>query len=365
MKKKAEIQAYLKTIRPKKEVDYLAIQQYCLRWGINYSISDRLAKDSDKKLVSYEDFRGWVGDDEPSQGEVIVLDDDKGVGLVKNSYYDSITFHVLLTPGQAPRIDNISIPRNGYRNASKKDWIRIQKTLSEHNLDYNRRKGVLVDKMMFSNGKFARVTLLGKKIGFGIIREIKDDGTIIMYIFKPANNFVRYSLAEEVGNFYECQLETVSRQERAAIAKDLASKGLFWKGHTKRVEPMNFRLPQGSPYYFINIFFQVKKAYDKRNKRNDTHVYCSNYFHSIKEAQELLAELPQNKPIRRSPIGQKYYTISNYLNVAEVIEKGYAKDLDRFNSGNYFHSEERASRFLHIFLDRRKKQLLRKEKETE
>ena len=336
MKSRAQIEAYLKSTRPKREIDELAIRHYCLNSGIDLTGLNNSTKTPNKPSISYRQFKKWIGDNNLKKGDIIKLESDGNIGLVRSSDTNTITFHALLNVSSGElRTSDITFDRTAYQTASSCERKLLQRALSSKNLSYLLRKNTLVEKFRPLDGSFVRVSILDQKVGMGIFHEINKEGKILFHVF--LNNTSRYYLNKTYRFFSDCQLSLIKNsKDIESINNTLKQSGYVWDGYSKKVGINGLRRFKGGVYYYINNYLEIITATDEYSKLDLKRFRAKNYYIQREDAVDMLSVFSDRLPKEKRKLGQVYYYIDNYLEIVEVADYRKSKDTKRFEAGNYF-----------------------------
>lgn len=335
MKSSSQIKAYLLDSRPKREIDELAIRQYCQNFGIDLSDCNNFPKTSNKPAITYRQFKSWLGNENLEKGEVITLDVDGSIGLVRSCDATSITFHALLHVSTGVLHLSSTLDRSSYHSSSAKERKQLQRALSAHRLNYLKRWNILVDKALPEDGSFVQVSILGEKKGTGIFKKVDPQGKLIFHAFvNPKNS--QCHLDKTFRHFDDCQLLNASLKDKDAINNILKSQGYVWDGYSKKIGINGLRRYKGEPYFYINSYLEIIQATDNYSKQDLKRFRAKNYFVQYEDAADMLSMFSMKLPTVNRKFGNVYFYIDNYLQIIEVSDYRKPKDKRRFEVGNYF-----------------------------
>ena len=290
MKSSQHVHSFLSSVRGNGEIDELAIIQYCAGFGIK---AEFFNTEKEPLKITFEQFKAWFSCDFPQKNDVITLNDTGVVGIVEKVDYNSFFIGVSLTP--SGELDTTSMeftePHNAaFRCAPQEEIVRMQIRLYEAGLSWNKKFGKLTDRFMPINNSLIRISLLTKRVGIGVFKEIDADGNIIMYCIKMEDGPLRYSLCENIGKAIDFQIDMINNAERQILKQEFAKVGKTWNGHEKRVEPIDFRVAPGKGYYYIDNYLEIIKTNDNRKPKDLKRFCCGNYYTSREEAEEILQQ---------------------------------------------------------------------------
>lgn len=334
MKSSSQIKAYLLDSRPKREIDELAIRQYCQNFGIDLSDCNNFPKTSNKPAITYRQFKSWLGNENLEKGEVITLDADGSIGLVRSCDTASITFHALLLVSGVLCLSS-TLDRCSYCSSSAKERKQLQRALSVHHLNYQKRKNVLVEKTIPEDGNYVQVSIIGEKVGIGIFKKVDPLGKIIFHALVNSKTS-GCQLDKKFRHFDDCQLLNASFKDKDAINNILKSQGYVWDGYSKKIGINGLRRYKGEPYFYINSYLEIIQATDNYSKQDLKRFRAKNYFVQYEDAADMLSMFSMKLPTVNRKFGNVYFYIDNYLQIIEVSDYRKPKDKRRFEVGNYF-----------------------------
>lgn len=338
MKSSSQIKAYLLDSRPKREIDELAIRQYCQNFGIDLSDCNNFPKTSNKPAITYRQFKSWLGNENLEKGEVITLDVDGSIGLVRSCDATSITFHALFHVSTGVLHLSSTLDRSSYRSSSAKERKQLQRALSVHHLIYQKRQNVLVDKNIPEDGNYVQVSIIGEKVGIGIFKKVDPLGKIIFHALVKSKT-ARCQLDKTFRHFDECQLLNASIKDKNAINDILKSQGYVWDGYSKKIVINGLRRYKGEPYYYINSYLEIIRTTDNYSKLDLKRFRAKNYFVQYEDAVDMLSMFSMKLPTVKRKFGNAYFYIDNYLQIIKVSDYRKPQDAKRFEVGNYFLDE--------------------------
>lgn len=165
--------------------------------------------------------------------------------------------------------------------------IRVQRIFNNAGFSWNRRKNISFKrKFEIRENQQVRLSILGRKFGYGVFKEIDILGRIVLYCLKLEGEDALFSLHEILGPAEEYQIDPISTYERKIFAVELATFGISWNGHLKQVERINYRMPKGGIYYYVNDMFEVVKTTDRYRQRDTKRLSVGNYFFHDKIADK-------------------------------------------------------------------------------
>lgn len=355
-KNKAEIHDFFRCYRPESETHELAIAQFCGQRHFAVLIDAT----PDKRLpVTYEQFRRWFEEETPRRGDVVTLA-GKGVsGIVETVGVDhSVCLRVSIR-GDELCTSSGYFSYTSLQAAGKEEVNRLQRALYRHGLLWNGWRNRIKQRETPKENIQYQISVLGRKIGYGVFREIDRNGRIVMYCLKPEDGPVRYSLREVVGPVEDYQLEPINVGQREILARELEAAGVLWNGFHKRIEPVRYPLPQGKGYYYLDESWEICRNIGQGKSKGEKYFNSGNYSccrEPLEEIRKYLFEELGVSPADRSE-ETVYYYLKEYWKVDKTTDKGRKRDIRRARAGNYFTDEESIARLSSRLREKRKEQL--------
>lgn len=358
MKSKKEVATFLQSLNPLDTIDELAIEGYCRRMGYNINF---VPKPENTQNITFKDFKEWFENDLATKNDVIVLSCGT-IGVVKKTTFNKIILGAYLTTNGDFSQSQIEVKTDAFRLANQNEKINLQQAFNKQNIAWNRFKSKIVNRLIPSHNQQIRFTILGDKIGIGVIREIKKNGDVILYCYLKINGNVNYSLYENIGKQEFIQLEVPSFPERRLFAEELAKIGKVWNGKLKRIEPINYRAEPGQTFTFINMFWEIEVSSEQRRQKNQILFKSSNYFRVRENCEKMIdffrSERKKHPIQNRCTQGSIYYFINENWEIQETVDNNKPKDSKLHATGNYFADTKTPETILHKITEERKKQLV-------
>lgn len=290
MKSSQHVHSFLSSARGNGEIDELAIIQYCARFGVKAEFSNM---EKEPRKITFEQFKEWFSYDFPQKNDIIVFNETSVIGIVEKCGYNSFVTGVSLSPDGELDISPVEFTeplRVAFRSAMEDEMVRMQKALYEAGLSWNKKFGKLASGFVPTDNSLIRISLLTRRVGIGVFKEIDDDGNIVMYCVKMENEPLRYSLSENIGKVTDYQIDMINNAERRILKQEFAKVGKVWNGHEKRVEPIDFRVALGKPYYYIDNYLEIVSTNDYHKPKDLRRFWCGNYYTCREEAEEILQQ---------------------------------------------------------------------------
>lgn len=347
---------FFRYYRPENETHELAISQFCAKRRFSLSIDGN----KDGRLpVTYDKFKQWFEEEAPERGDVVVLPDKGVTGIVELSGVDQrIRLYASLHEGElctASREFDYKV----LCQAQEEDRLKLQHALHDSGLSWNPwRSKIKKQEIPVENVQY-QISMLDRKIGYGVFREIDAQGQIVMYCVKLEGEPVRYSLYEVIGSQRDYQLDKINVSQREKLSEELAVAGVAWNGFFKRIEPVGYVGDPGSEYYYLNEFWEVCKSREQGKTKSIRYFNQGNYFRERKSIDALkgyLLKVLDDRLVER--VAEKeYYYLKEFWKVHKTLDKGRSKDLKRAKHRNYFQTEEEAQGIVSLLQQKRNEQL--------
>lgn len=349
------IQDFFRCYRPEDETHELAICQFCAKRRFTVKIDGTR---DDRKPVTYQLFKEWFETETPKRGDVVVIPEKGVTGIFEmTGVNQSVCLFVSFRDGKLnPKPECYHYV--SLRLADEEEVLQLQRAFNENRLAWNGwRSKVKPSEELLENVQY-QISVLGRKIGYGVFREIDAEGRIVMYCVKPEGQPVRYSLREVIGPVSDYQLEKINVGQRENLSVELAKAGMVWNGFFKRIEPIGYQLSPGFEYYYLNEYWEVCKAREQGKPRSLKCFNQGNYFREKPEVELLESYLKkQRSNYSFEPVkGGIYYYLKECWKVCKGENKGKSKDMKRIAGGNSFPSEESAME-LSILLQQKRNEL--------
>lgn len=296
MKTKNQIIAFLRTVKPKDEVHGMAIMGYCnnvlsVQVDFNKNMENRNLPD-----IGLEDFKNWLEEDTLCCG-MVIYSPHGIVGIIETVDYQTISLSVSLDRTGHLLQESISLAREGCREATKNEKLKLQHKLNEMGLGWNRRKqAIFKSDYVLKDNQQIRLSLLGQKLGVGVFKEVDESGQLVMYCVKMEKQPARYSKHEIVGAVKDFQVEPISSYERRIFSEELKKCGISWNGHLKTIDYVSIRVAMGETYYYLNDLFEIASCVDKYRSRDTKRWKVGNYFTRQDCAERFRQKLQANIP---------------------------------------------------------------------
>lgn len=357
-KSKPAINDFFQCYRPENETHELAIKQFCCKRHFMVAIDGT----PDKRFpVTYDQFRQWFETDTPRRGDVVILPAEGVSGIVETVGVDNTVCLYISLTGKTLNLTSGYFRYTTLEAADEAAILRLQRALYGHGVLWNQwRNRIKLREEPKENVQY-QISILGRKAGYGIFREIDTQDRIVMYCLKREGEPVRYSLHEVVGPQSDYQLEPINVGQREELAKELEETGVLWNGFCKRVEPVDYLVPEGKGYYYLDEFWAVCRTIEQGKSKGARYFSGGNYSRYREPLEEirkyLVNELGISSVSRTE--GNEYYYLKEFWKVCKTTDKGRRRDIKRAKAGNYFKTEEAIRNLLLRLQEKRKEQLAR------
>ena len=116
-----------------------------------------------------------------------------------------------------------------------------------------------------------RVSFEGRGIsGMGIMRTIdfhKNTFEMFCYSLYDKSKTTKYSMHEEFSGYTDFTVNPIGRNEYLQLGRRLNKYGKMWNDRLSRIEPIDFEVKDGEPYFYISETFKMVKCDEKRHGR--------------------------------------------------------------------------------------------------
>lgn len=297
---KRQIEEFVNKVQPEDEMNKMAILGYCNTiLGIKITFREDGA---DLPKVNLEQFKQCIHGGMFQQGDVVCDGGQGGMGIVYSANFKTLSLIAYVDKEGTLHQEPVEVERTGCRIATQAEMFKIQRMLHKAGLGWDKRKCVLFKQIYVpQENQQVRLSVLGRKMGLGVFKEIDPNGWIIMYCVKMEGENARYSLHEVVGKAEDYQINLISTYERNIFTEELKQAGVSWNGHLKQIKTINHRVGKGETYYYLNDVFEIVSTADNYKARDTKRLMAGNYFTSPDKAERLLKAIARgtgNGPIK-------------------------------------------------------------------
>lgn len=341
-KTKQHIQDFFRHYRPENDTHRLAILQFCTQQRIAFAFAEGT---DERQPVTLEAFRAWFEHYTPQRRDVITLSDGT-VGIVDMAGLDNVRLYVSLSQGVLTTEPHL-FSAASMRPASKEETLALQHALYGKGLAWNDRRCTVSPRIVPEENIRYKISVLGRKVGYGIFREIDKEGRLVMYCVKLEEGSLRCSMREVLGPASDYQLEPLYAKLREELTGELMQAGWHWNGINRRMEPVSYRVEAGQEYYYLNDVWSIGKAVYRNNKQHQRFYTQGNYFRELGEVvafRNWIQEALKGYTVSRRG-GAVYYYLKRNWGVYKETDQDRNKDQKRAFAKNYFPSKDRAEEF--------------------
>lgn len=288
MKTKQQIRFFLEGKGYKSDTDYLAIKGFCLsKYALN--IPEPTKECGLEGSVSWESFQSWYAN---GYGAGDVVDMDGSAHLVvsgddKKAVICSIS-HI-----NGPTINYLPVSLQLLSPSKNNALESVYLAFSELGVWYDPKTNRIKPKYKPSKKDVVEyIDIRTQRGGYGIYRE-NDNGKAVMYVIVEKSGKVRCGLREELGTEgdYVFVPSPTSGYPRKAIEKALEGLGKRWNHRMARVEPLDMSVREGNRYWYISDKLEVRHAIENRTLTSRKRYLAGNYFKSFEEAIDAAEEI--------------------------------------------------------------------------
>ena len=294
MKTKKQIDHFLRKRKYKSEIDFEGISLYCKnKYGIKLHVPSSYS--TTDHALDYAAFANWL---ESGYGAGDVVKWGECIGLVQDSNIEDVKI-CLRIDRNGPNFDSITIPIQDITHADENALKRINHVLDEMGKEFGNPFFVITDKFIPGSGSLVCVQdhQTGKD-GYGVVRQIQKTGEIIMYCYCYKGKTVKFNMHEYLGHINDFSFTSFKPTDypRKALETELNKAGKSWNHYLKRIEPLNMRVGLNERYWYITDKMQVTSDIEKNKATSNKRYLAGNYF---KREADAVAILEAEMEIRR------------------------------------------------------------------
>lgn len=290
MKTKRQIEHFLKRKKYHSEMDFDGINLYCKnKFGIKLHHPSYYSQED--TAIDYASFGQWL-EHGYGAGDVVewTENDEKVIGLVQDGEVNSVRICLKIDrngPSELSFILDGQLIHPAGENAAK----RISEALDAMGKEFGNPFFVIADK--FVPGMCSLVTFQNHKTGeegCGVVRFISDTGEVVMYCYVIKGQPVKYSMDELLGMKDDFSFQSFKPADypRKVLDVALAKVGKTWNHFLKRVEPLNMKVEKGERYWYISDKMQVCSDTEKGTATSNKRYLVANYFRREEDAIRIL-----------------------------------------------------------------------------
>lgn len=294
MKTKKQIDHFLRKRKYKSEIDFEGISLYCKnKYGIKLHVPSSYS--TTDHALDYAAFANWL---ESGYGAGDVVKWGEYIGLVQDSNIEDVKI-CLRIDRNGPNFDSITIPIQDITHADENALKRINHVLDEMGKEFGNPFFVITDKFIPGSGSLVcfQNHQTGQD-GYGVVRQIQKSGEIIMYCYYYKGETVKFNMHEYLGNVNDFSFTSFKPTDypRKALETELNKAGKSWNHYLKRIEPLNMRVGLNERYWYITDKMQVTSDIEKNKATSNKRYLAGNYF---KREEDAVAILEAEMEIRR------------------------------------------------------------------
>lgn len=286
MKTKKQIDHFLRKRKYKSEIDFEGISLYCKnKYGIKLHVPSSYS--TTDHALDYAAFANWL---ESGYGAGDVVKWGEYIGLVQDSNIEDVKI-CLRIDRNGPNFDSITIPIQDITHADENALKLINHVLDEMGKEFGNPFFVITDKFIPGSGSLVcfQDHQTGKD-GYGVVRQIQKTGEIIMYCYCYKGEIVKFNMHEYLGNVNDFSFTSFKPTDypRKALETELNKAGKSWNHYLKRIEPVNMRVDLNERYWYITDKMQVTSDIEKNKATSNKRYLAGNYFRREEDAVAIL-----------------------------------------------------------------------------
>jgi hypothetical protein len=292
MKSKQQIEHFLRNRKYRSQIDFDGISLYCRnKFNIRLHVPSNYY--NDQTALDYTSFANWL-EHGFGAGDVVEWGEkeEQNVGLIQDA--DLTTVKICLKiDGNGPNFDSTTVAVQVITPASKSGLKRIYDALNEKGLEFGNPHFTITEKFIPASCNLVTFKCHKTgKVGYGVVRAIRTSGEIIMYCYCIKGEPVHYNMNEYLGIIDDYSFSTFAPADypRKALETALAKVGKTWNHYTKRIEPINMRVNKGERYWYITDKMQVTSDVEKGTVTSNKRYLCANYFRRQEDAVRIQIE---------------------------------------------------------------------------
>lgn len=287
MKTKKQIDHFLRKRKYKSEIDFEGISLYCKnKYGIKLHVPSSYS--TTDHALDYAAFANWL---ESGYGAGDVVKWGEYIGLVQDSNIEDVKI-CLRIDRNGPNFNSITIPIQDITHADENALKRINHVLDEMGKEFGNPFFVITDKFIPGSGSLVcfQNHQTGQD-GYGVVRQIQKSGEIIMYCYCYKGETVKFNMHEYLGNINDFSFTSFKPTDypRKALETELNKAGKSWNHYLKRIEPVNMRVDLNERYWYITDKMQVTSDIEKNKATSNKRYLAGNYFRREEDAVAILA----------------------------------------------------------------------------
>lgn len=290
MKNLLQVSSLLSVCAIKTEMDWKGIMGVC---NSEYQTSVNNTPQLDPEAgMSFTDFCSWL-DVGFGPGDICRLGDD--LVICGNCTLRCSTIVARLSDDKLHICEEI-VQQEALKTANPEEVALFFRMMSQNKLQFNANEMKLVerfipkplDRVAFSCPSFS---------GIGVIKAIHPEENLVDYYCYYINETkqVGYSMNETgITKLHEVIFEPMNQSsQRISLGnvmylqrkfnKALAKFGKIWNERLHRIEPLDYSVPMGEPYWYFGKNLELLSSTEKGSAVAKERRYLGNYFRSLEE----------------------------------------------------------------------------------
>lgn len=291
MKTENQILHFLSASKIKSETDWDFISAYC-KTNLKIKLSEFIKPSYNDSGISPLDFSEWLNNGY-GDGDVVVY--KNGYAILGKCTMDDAKIEAIMVDGQIT-IKRTSAKVSVLSKATEKETQQFMSALYNSGFQYAEDNMLVIERFVPSIND--KVDFKNDKIhGIGVIRSIDTEKNILefycYYIYGSGE--IGYSMHETLGGPDEYVFNPLTIGGRRRLERELNTKGKTWKDKIRRIEPLNYRVEAGKPYWYISDKFKACKAIEKYSAVSNQRFLVGNYYTSLGECLDDIAIFAENR----------------------------------------------------------------------
>ena len=284
-KSKEHIKRFLSTVRPASEKDECLIRVFFNKRKIRIALASRTHGPESLEQITYEQLEAWYNASRPTVGDVVHCPQCGCVGLVTGERWDSFVVGAALSSTGELMLEERRFSDREWSAASEDEVASLQKALALHGYDWNLTSGRIEPRTIPAHPRFVRLMVLGRQVGLGIFRAVREDNTLEMFCVKMGAGRLRYEGDLNLGDADRFSFFDTYSEHRAILREELGEEGYVWNSKRRRIEKNTSRAKLGEKYYWINSYMMIKQSVETDSQSDRLHSRRGNYFLQYKVAE--------------------------------------------------------------------------------
>lgn len=286
MKTKKQIEHFLRKRKYKSEIDFEGISLYCKnKYGIRLHVPSSYTTES--QALDYAAFADWL-EHGYAAGDAVRW--GNFIGLVQDSNIEDVKI-CLKTDGNTSNFDLNIISVHDITRAGEGALKRLYSILDEKGKEFGNPFFVITEKFIPQSGCLVcfHNHQTGQE-GCGVVRQVEPSGNIIMYCYVVKGEMVKYNMHELLGNIHDFSFSSFKPVDypRKTLEMELNKIGKSWNHYLKRIEPLDMRVGENERYWYITDKMQITSDIEKGKGTSNKRYLAGNYFKREEDAVRVL-----------------------------------------------------------------------------